>query len=134
MFSAVLLAISVSALIQFAAYYWRSLVACEAAQPVSRQVLDAANIEPAQLRGDDYRSLAELHRLTPELTAQSSGLGFVPLYFKFTQTISKLAAGRMSALAAWAEGESVLCARYAAVQIDRRLQSNLALAASIRSF
>jgi hypothetical protein len=27
----------------------------------------------------------------------------------------------------------VLCVRYAAVQVDRRLQSNLALAAAIRS-
>jgi hypothetical protein len=42
--------------------------------------------------------------------------------------------GKMSpAVASWSERESALCARYAAVQIDRRLQSNLVQAASIRS-
>jgi hypothetical protein len=34
----------------------------------------------------------------------------------------------------WSERERVLCARYAAVQIERRLQSNLAHAASFNSF
>jgi len=39
----------------------------------------------------------------------------------------------VSAAGSAAESERVLCARYAAVQVDRRLQANLALAASIRS-
>jgi len=33
---------------------------------------------------------------------------------------------------AWCERERLVCARYAAVQIDRRFQANLALAASLR--
>jgi hypothetical protein len=49
------------------------------------------------------------------------------------QFLSKIG-GRFSAsIVEWTERERVLCARYAAVQIDRRLQANLALAASIRS-
>jgi hypothetical protein len=40
----------------------------------------------------------------------------------------------MSAVANWAESERALCARYVAVQIDRRLQANAQLAASMRSF
>jgi hypothetical protein len=36
-------------------------------------------------------------------------------------------------LASWSERERLVCARYAAVQVDRRLQANLALAASLRS-
>jgi hypothetical protein len=133
MFSALLLTISIVALAQFGAFYWRAVVAGIAAQPVSEQVLAAANVNTGTLRGEDYRSLAQLHKLTPDISAKSSGLGLVPLYFKLIHAIGKLASGRIAALAEWADGERVLCARYAAVQIDRRLHSNLEFAASMRS-
>jgi hypothetical protein len=133
MFSALILAISVVALTQFGAFYWRAVVVGIAAQPVSEQVLAAANVDTRMLRGEDYRPLAQLHKLTPDICAKSSGLGLVPLYFKIIHAIGKLASGRVTALANWAESERVLCARYAAVQVDRRLQANLQLAASMRS-
>ena len=133
MFSALILAISIVALAQFGAFYWRAIVVGIAAQPVSDQVLAAANVDTGTLCGDDYRSLAQLHQLTPDICAKSSGLGLVPLYFKLVHSIGKLASGRVAALAEWADGERVLCARYAAVQIERRLQANLQLAASMRS-
>ena len=133
MFSILILAISVVALTQFGAFYWRAVVVGIAAQPVSEQVLAAANVDTRTLRGEDYRSLAQLHKLTPDICAKSSGLGLVPLYFKIIHAIGKLASGRIAALANWAESERVLCARYAAVQVNRRLQSNLQLAASMRS-
>lgn len=133
MFSALILAISTAALIQFAVFYWRAVVAGIAAQPVSVQVLAAIHLGSEKLSGEDYRPLAQLHKLTPDLCAESSGLGLVPLYFKFIHAVGRLAAGRVASLAAWAECERALCARYAAVQVGRRLQANLALAASIRS-
>jgi len=133
MFSAMLLAMSIVALAQFGLYYWRAVVSAVAAQPVSEQVLAAARVGTGILSGDDYRSLAQLHKLTTDLCSQRSGLGFVPLYFRFIHAVGTLATGRVRALADWAESERVLCARYAAVQVDRRLQANLALAASIRS-
>jgi len=133
MFSAVLLAISVVALAQFAVFYWRAVVAGVAAQPVSQQVLDAASMDAKTISGEDYRTLVQLHELTPDLSSQRGTLGLVPVYFKFVHAIGTLAAGRISVLADWAENERMLCARYAAVQVDRRLQSNMALAASMRS-
>jgi hypothetical protein len=133
MFSAMLLTISIAAVAQFGLYYWRAVVASVASQPVSEQVLAAAHVDTGILRGADYRPIAELHKLTADLCTRRSGLGLVPLYFQFMHAIGTLAAGRIKALAEWAERERVLCARYAAVQVDRRLQANLALAASIRS-
>jgi hypothetical protein len=133
MFSALILAITTAALVQFAVFYWRAVVICVAEQPVSEGVLAAANVERGTVRGDDYRSLAQLHKLTPALCATPSGLGLVPAYFKLMQAIGALAAGRVAALADFAESERGLCARYAAVQIDRRLQANLEFAASMRS-
>jgi len=134
MFAALLLTLSLLALAQFGAFYWRALVACEAARPISQDVLDAVKVDAQSLRGDDYHSLAELHSLTPDFSFKSSGLGLVPAYFKLIHAIGTLATGRMEGLASWAEGERVLCARYAAAQIERRLQSNLEIAASVRSY
>ena len=133
MFSAMLLTISVVALSQFAVYYWRALVMGVAAQPVSERVLEAAQVPDGALTGQHFRVFAELHDLTPDLRPRNRGLGFVRLYFYTVHFFGKTL-GRFSAsIAEWTEREAVLCTRYAAVQIDRRLQANLALAASFRS-
>jgi len=133
MFSAMLLAISTVALAQFALFYWRAIVAGVAAEPVSGRVLEAVHVAGGELSGKDFDVLAELHELTPDLRPSQAGLGFVRVYFKAVQLVGALAANSLPAVSAWAEREGMLCARYAAVQIDRRLQANLALAASIRS-
>ena len=133
MFSAMLLTISIVALMQFAAYYWRSILAGVAAQPISAEVLSAVSVDHGMLSGRDFEVVAKLHELTPNLQKKSSGIGLVSAYFHVIHTIGQLASGRMAGLANWAERERVLCVRYAAVQVDRRLQSNLALAAAIRS-
>jgi hypothetical protein len=128
-----LLTISVVALSQFALYYWRALVMGVAAQPVSERILEAAQINGGELTAAHFRIFSELHDLTPDLRRGPGGLGFVRLYYYAIQVLG-IVAGKFSAsLAEWIDREKVLCARYAAVQIDKRLQANLALAASIRS-
>jgi hypothetical protein len=60
-------------------------------------------------------------------------LGLVRLYYRVVNAIGALAGRHMPAVAGWVERELTVCARYAAVQIDRRLHANLELAASLRS-
>jgi hypothetical protein len=133
MFSVMLFAISIVALTQFALYYWRAVLAGVAAQPVSDRVLAAACVGTGRLTGRDFEKLVGLHDLTPDLNPDRGGLGLVRLYFRVIGGLSALASSRIPALAAWIEQERTICARYAAVQIDRRLQANMALAASFRS-
>jgi len=133
MFSAMLLVISTVALAQFAVYYWRAVVAGVAGEPISGEVLAAARLESATLCGRDFRALVKLHDLTPDLERKASNLGLVRCYYQLIHAVGMMAAGRFAAVANWAERERTLCARYAAVQVDRRQQSNLALAAAIRS-
>jgi hypothetical protein len=133
MFSAMLLTISIAALAQFGLYYWRAVLAGVAAQPVSGRVLEAARVDSGELHGQDFQVLAELHELTPDLRPSPGGLGLVRLYYKIIHAIGRLAENRLTVISTWAERERVICARYAAVQIDRRMQANLALAAAIRS-
>jgi hypothetical protein len=133
MFAAMILAIAIVALFQFAIYYWRAVLTGVASLPVSNQVLEAAHADVGELRGSDFRRLATLYNLTPELKSGGSGLGLVNLYFVAVRKTEVLF-GRLSpAFMNWGEREMALCARYAAVQIDRRLQANLEQAASIRS-
>src|SRR6266481_304182 len=133
MFAAMLFAISIVALSQFGAYYWRAMLAGAAAQPVSERVLEAAGVQNGQLTGQDFPALLGIHNVTPELRSGGKGLGLVRGYYALVDGIASLAGGSMPAVAAWSQRELTVCARYAAAQIDRRLQANLELAASMRS-
>lgn len=129
MFATMILAIAIVALFQFAIYYWRAVLTGVASLPVSSQVLEAAHAGDGELRGEDFGRLASLYDLTPELQGGGSGLGLVSLYFAVVRKAGKLSPAFLN----WGEREMALCARYAAVQIDRRLQANLEQAASVRS-
>ena len=133
MFAAMLFAISIVALSQFALYYWRAVLTAVAGQPVSENVLAAASIENRRVTGNDFETLAGLHELTLNLTPVSRSLGLVRSYFRIVDAMSAVAGKRMPALAAWCDQELTTCAQYAAVQIEYRLRSNLELAASMRS-
>ncbi|HME13151.1 MAG TPA: hypothetical protein VKF79_09840 [Candidatus Acidoferrum sp.] len=133
MFAPMLFAIAIFALAQFAVYYWRAILSGVAAQPVSARVLDSAGVEGGRLSGGDFPALAELHNLTPNLEPSTGELGVVRAYYEIVRALGLLSGPHFPQMAAWSERERTICARYAAVQIDRRLQANLALAASLRS-
>ena len=133
MFAAMLFTISIVALAQFGLYYWRAVLSGVAAQPVSDRVLWAAHVENGRVTSQHFETLAGLHDLTPDLYPNRGGLGLVRLYHRVAQVVDALAGSRIPAIAAWSNRERAICARYAAVQVDRRLQANLELAASLRS-
>jgi hypothetical protein len=133
MFAAILLSVSVVALTQFALYYWRAVLAAVAGQPVSDGVLAAAHVDNRTVTGEDFEIFASLHELTPTLDPRASGLGFVKTYFSIINKVAAMASDRMPGLASWCDAERAVCARYAAVQIDMRLQLNLEMAASYSS-
>jgi len=133
MFSAMLLAIAVVAMGQFALYYWRAVFTGIASLPISGRVLEAAHVDEATLCGNDFEKLASLHRLTPELKEGKSSLTLVRAYYQMIRRAESLFGGISPMIASWGEKERLLCARFAVVQIERRLQANLLQAASIRS-
>jgi hypothetical protein len=118
---------------QFALYYWRAVFTGMASLPISSRVLEAAQVEEASICGDDFEKFASLLTLTPELKETKSQLGMVKAYYAVVRHAEKVFAGFSPMMAGWAEKERALCARIAAVYIDRRLEANLVQAASIRS-
>jgi hypothetical protein len=133
MFSAALLSIAVVAMGQFAVYYWRAVFTGMASLPISNRVLEAAQVQEASLCGNDFEKFASLLNLTPELKEAKGGLGLVRAYYAVMQGAESAFGSFSPMLAAWAEKERMLCARIAAIQVDRRLEANLMQAASIRS-
>jgi hypothetical protein len=131
MFSAMLFAIAIVALSQFALYYLRAMLTGVACQAVDRRVFEAAQVAEPALCGDDFEKLLSLHALTPRLQSGRTGLFPVRCYYAAMQKIARLFGGISPALAEWTKSERLLCARFAAVQIDRRLHSNLAHAAAM---
>ena len=129
MFAAMLFAISIVALSQFALYYWHAMLAGAAVQPVSDRILAAAGAQGGQLTGRHFATLLGIHELTPGLNSGSDGLFLVRHYFHLVEMMGRI----VPAISAWSQRELAVCARYAAVQIDRRWQMNLELAASLRS-
>jgi len=133
MFSAALLSIAVVAMGQFAVYYWRAVFTGMASLPISSRVLEAAQVREEALCGNDFEKFASLLTLTPELKETKGGLGMVRAYYAAVQSAQSVFAKFSPIMAGWAEKERTLCARIAAVHIDRRLEANLVQAASIRS-
>ena len=133
MFSAALLSIAVVAMGQFALYYWRAVFTGMASLPISNRVLEAAHVQDESICGNDFEKFASLLTLTPELKEVNGGLGMVKTYYSVVERAESMFRKFSPMMAGWAEKERMLCARIAAVQIDRRLEANLMQAASIRS-
>ena len=133
MFSAALLSIAVVAMGQFAVYYWRAVFTGMASLPISSRVLEAAQVQEESLCGNDFEKFASLLTLTPELKETKGGLGMVRAYYSAVKRIETMLANFSPMMAGWAAKERMLCARIAAVYIDRRLEANMMQAASIRS-
>src|SRR5260370_2446249 len=108
MFATMLFAISIVALSQFAAYYWRAMLAGAAAQPVSDRLLEAAGVQNGQLTGQDFPALLGLHDLTPELRSGGNGLGLVRLYYALVNGIASLLVHSLPAITACSEPQLTL--------------------------
>ncbi len=118
---------------QFALYYWRAVFTGMASLPISSRVLEAAQVREESLCGNDFEKFASLLTLTPELKETKSGLGMVRAYYAVVKSAEAMLASFSPMMAGWAEKERMLCARIAAIHIDRRLEANMLQAASIRS-
>jgi hypothetical protein len=133
MVSAMLFAFSMVALAQFALYYWRAVLTGVAARPVSDRVLAAARVQERALMAQDFEMLSELYDLTPKLRGGIDGLAAVRAYYRVLGATAKALRWCGASVSEWIDRERLICTRYAAVQIEQRLQANLAMAAHVRS-
>jgi hypothetical protein len=128
MIPAIILTVSVTALLQFALYYWRAIIAGIAAQPVSDRIRTAAGLTTAQIGAQDFRSIVSLHDLSPDLRGPNGSFMGVRAYYSVVEKLGSL----IPAMANWANTEMLTCSRYVAVLVDQHLERNMVCAAQVR--
>ena len=126
--AALILVVSLAALIQFAAFTWRA-----AFLSVATAELPETNTKCISLNG--FEDAQAYGRLCPDLgTGRSTNLRSVRLYNGLLKIFGSISDAVLPPAAGWAQREMALCTRYATVRLAQRLERNQAVAAELSSF
>jgi hypothetical protein len=120
MMAALILAISILAMLQFFVSYCRSLIAASARRSLSLDVQDVIG-EMQTASGADYQRVMQYLHLCPERREDRGGIKAVDAYFRLLGAMEATLGKVMPSLKPWAEAERSLCAYFAAVALDRRI-------------
>lgn len=133
MVASLILVISGVMLAQFVVAFWRANMLETASQPVS-EAFSAAQASLGKTANlDDFASVAAMSKLCPDVTVSTISLWPVRIYYQALRLISLLCSAAFPQGSSWARQEMVFCSRYLAVSVDRRLLSNQAYLAALRS-
>lgn len=126
MISAVILVLSVVALLRFAASQWRALWVTSAQQPISESLHLSTGIDETLITGRDFGRLLSLcDQLSPGLRKSSPWLSEVSIYYRLLQKFDQVFGSLLPGKSAWAGTEMQVCARFVAVALDQSLAMNL---------
>lgn len=132
MASAIILALALAALGHFGMFLWRLGIITLAAEPLSDRIFAAAPDNSLDEKG--FQALSSLNEMCPELDGCGSHLGMVRIYHRGIHAVDRLAGVLVPSVTRWTQQELCLCARYVAVEIDRRIARNQACFAALRSY
>jgi hypothetical protein len=129
MIAALIVVLSVAALIQFAVTQWRAMWITIAEQPLSPFFTATTGIAVEQIGPDHFDVLT---RTSEQLGASgkqgSLWLKEVRVYYRIIRALKQFCEKQFPTFAAWANHELVACSLYAAATLDQRLSSHLAFA------
>jgi hypothetical protein len=120
MMAALILVLSLAALLQFFVSYCQSLIAASAKHPLSPEVQDVAGIS-SRASGEDFARVVQLLQLCPERREDRSGLQAIGAYYKMLSFLRATLARVVPSLLAWTDKERGQCTYFAAVTLDRRI-------------
>lgn len=121
MIAALILWVSLAALLQFFVSYCRSLIAASNKATLSLEVREVAGISGRPVPGDDFRRLLQLVQLCPESGEDRNRLRAIRAYFGLVSLVRAAVENLAPSVAAWAETERQACSYFAAVVLDRRI-------------
>lgn len=135
MIAALILVLSVAALVQFGVLQWRSMWIAVSEQPLSASLQTATGIAPGAISADDFELLARTsEQMCPSVHDRNVWLQEVRVYYRMMRAVENFSSARVPSLANWAKAELVACSRYAGAVLDQRLNANLAYATAARNF
>jgi hypothetical protein len=120
MMAAIILALSVAALLQFFVSYCRSLIAASVKHALSAEVQDVAGLVN-RASGEDFARVVQLLHLCPDRREDRGEIRAIGVYFHLLKFVRATLAKVTPALQAWTEREQGQCTYFAAVTLDRRI-------------
>jgi hypothetical protein len=123
MMPAIILIVSLAALLQFFVSYCRSLIAASAKQPLSAEVQDVAGISRAA-SGEDFLRVVQLLQLCPVRSQDRGEIRAIDAYFRLLNFLRSTFGKVAPSLLSWTEVERAQCAYFAAIALERRIAFN----------
>lgn len=121
MITALILAFSLVACLQFFVSYCRSVIAAYGALPLSEQVWEVTGIRSREIRGEEFDRLVELTSLCPNSGTNHSAVAAVQAYFRMIRFVDATLGRAIPSIVSWTQAELAGCAHFAAVALDRRI-------------
>jgi hypothetical protein len=118
--AALILIVSLVAMLQFFVSYCRSLIAASARRTLSADVQDVIGIKQSA-KGDDYQRVMQFLYLCPERREDRSSIQAVNAYFGLLSALEATLGKVMPSLHSWTQAERSQCTYFAAVALDRRI-------------
>jgi len=121
MITALILAFSSIAFLQFFISYCRSVIAASRARPLSEHVREVTGIQGREIRGEEFLRIVQLSSLCPDSRTGRSAITAVRIYFQMLSFVSAAMRRVIPGIVSWTESELSGCAHFAAVALDRRI-------------
>jgi len=124
MIPALILVISVAALLQFFVSYCRSLVASCCGVDLSSEVRELTGIQHRSAHAEEFPRLMLLVGLCPERGDDRFEVRAIRGYYRLLSLLRAVLRRLVPSGANWAESERNACAYFAVVALDRRIAYN----------
>lgn len=118
--AALILTVSIIAMLQFFVSYCRSLIAASAKRTLSVDVQDVIGMKQSA-KGDDYQRVMQFLYLCPERREDRGSIQAVNTYFRLLSVLEATLGKIVPSLRSWTEAERSQCTYFAAVALDRRI-------------
>ena len=121
MIAALIVVISLAALLQFFISYCRSLLAAYGKVELSEQVRELTGLEKQPATGEEFRRVLQLVRLCPDRGDDRFEIRLVGTYYALLDFLREITGWLSPAITGWADHERQSCSYFAAVALDRRI-------------
>jgi len=133
MAAAIILTLSVLALLQFAISQWRLIWLTTANQPLSENLRAATGLDGSSIGANDFATLIGLcDELSPSIREGTPWLREVSCYYSLMTNVRRVFGALLPGLGAWTSAEMKICARFVAVVLDQNLALDLDRRAAVR--
>jgi hypothetical protein len=121
MIAALIVVISLAALLQFFISYCRSMLAAYGKVELSEQVREITGLEKEPVTGEEFKRVLQLVHLCPDRGDDVFEIRLVGTYYALLDFVHAMMGWLSPAITGWADHERQSCSYFAAVALDRRI-------------